>query len=565
MESTTPIIHDRSDYLKVVFGKGASVPCSLYTTNSEGDRRSPDEFGNTTFLINPKIHFHSDNSMIIMDISGEEYKPGKGLKASSLLTLKVALSEEFEHTNTIVSTIDISGQYIHSYHDICGQHIHTYPDSSGLHIHTYTDNSGLYIHPYHDVSGWHLPSYRDVSSVTYGWHIYPYHDAWGWHMLPSDLSTNDISRNLPNFPGGRATLPRDIGWHIHPYDGSDNIIHDASGWHFKPPPIRAITVLHVKTIDASLNWYYFHHGHPIDLSMTDTSEIHHDVSTPTSLPTSLPNPPDLRSYGFASKSIHIHQYDYPYPSSTLFPVTHDHHNSVSEYFNEFIFDIHKIMAREDASTPFEFPIDFIPDVSIPPNFSGGFATFEVSSEEACSPLPLCTYTNVSTTIIDISGNEFIHIVDTITDVSGNQTTCDISASVTDISGNEFIHIVDTITDVSGNQTICDISASVIDISGSEPILIVDITDISGNQSSYDISATNVERDTSGILQSSTYTIDCSTKLLPSHSVTYEVSSAEVESLLTNSIHVTLSDFGNNLPPYVVYICDVCAKAKLSTQ
>ena len=438
MESTTPIIHDRSDYLRVVFG-------------------------NTTFLINPKIHFHSDNSMIIMDISGEKYKP--------------------EHTNTIVSTIDISGQYIHSYHDISGQHIHTYPDISGLHIHTYTDNSGLYIHPYHDVSGWHLPSYRDVSSVTYGWHIYPYHDAWGWHMLPSDLSVNDVSRNLT----------RDIGWHIHPYDGSDNIIHDASGWHFKPPPIRAITVLHVKTIDASLNWYYFHHGHPIDLSMTDISGIH-------------------------PKSIHIYEYDYPYPSSTLFPVTHDQTrpvaklpselvvegilpsdqspNSVSKHFNEFICDIHKIMLGDvteihlPESTPFEFPIDFIPDVLIP---------------------SLCTYTNVSTTIIDISGNEFIHIVDTITDVSGNQTTCDISASV-------------------------------IDISGSEPILNIDITDTSGNQSSYDISATNLEYDASGILKSSTYTIDCS----------------------TNSIQLMLSDFGNNLPPYVVYICDVCAKAKLST-
>ena len=103
--------------------------------------------------------------------------------------------------------------------------------------------------------------------------------------------------------------------------------------------------------------------------------------------------------------------------------------------------------------------------------------------------------------------------------------------------------MDTITDVSGNQTTCDISATVIDISGSEPILNIDITDTSGNHSSYDISAINVERDTSGILQSSTYTIDCS----------------------SNSIHVTLSDFGNNLPPYVVYICDVCAKAKLSTQ
>ena len=484
MEPTTPIIHDRSDYLKVVFG-------------------------NTTFLINPKIHFHSDNSMIIMDISGEN---------------------RIDKVN--ISTIDISGQYIHSYHDISGQHIHTYPDISGLHIHPYMDN----IHPYHDVSGWHLPSYRDVSNITYGLHIYPYHDAWGWHMLPSDLSTNDISRNLS----------RDIGWHIHPHDGSNNMIHDVSGkrlsasslltlkvallpeefgqWAEKPTTTNSegdlrspeefgkglftheITVLHVKTIDASLNWYYFHHGHPVDLSMTDISGIH-------------------------PKSIHIYEYDYPYPSSTLFQVTHDqtHSNSVSKYFNEFICDIHKIMLGDvteihmPESTPFEFPIDFIPDVLIP---------------------SLCTYTNVSTTVIDISGNEFIHIVDTITDVSGNQTTCDISATVIDISGSEpILHIVDTITDVSGNQTICDISASVIDISGSEPILNVDITDTSGNHSSYDISAINVERDTSGILQSSTYSIDCS----------------------SNSIHVTLSDFGNNLPPYVVYICDVCAKAKLSTQ
>jgi hypothetical protein len=228
MEPTTPIIHDRSDYLKVVFG-------------------------NTTFLINPKIHFHSDNSMIIMDISGEN---------------------RIDKVN--ISTIDISGQYIHSYHDISGQHIHTYPDISGLHIHPYMDN----IHPYHDVSGWHLPSYRDVSNITYGLHIYPYHDAWGWHMLPSDLSTNDISRNLS----------RDIGWHIHPHDGSNNMIHDVSG---KGLFTHEITVLHVKTIDASLNWYYFHHGHPVDLSMTDISGIH-------------------------PKSIHIYEYDYPYPSSPCF-------------------------------------------------------------------------------------------------------------------------------------------------------------------------------------------------------------------------------------------------------
>ena len=34
------------------FGKGASVPSSLYTTNSEGDRRSPEEFGQRlTFLV----------------------------------------------------------------------------------------------------------------------------------------------------------------------------------------------------------------------------------------------------------------------------------------------------------------------------------------------------------------------------------------------------------------------------------------------------------------------------------------------------------------------------------
>ena len=460
MEPTAPIIHDRSDYLTVVFG-------------------------NTTFLINPKIHFHSDNSMIIMDISGEDRL------ASSLLTLQVTVGNQKSLDEVNRSMIDISGQYIHSYHDISGQHIHTYPDISGLHIHPYMNNNGTYIHPYHDVSGWHIHHYRDVSCVA---------------NSSGDKVAYRVCKNLS----------RDIGWHIHPYDGSDNIIHDASGWHFKPPPIREITVLQVKTIDASLNWYYLHHGHPIDLSMTDISGIH-------------------------PRSIHIHQYDYPYPSSTLFPNSSVsppcHHNSVCEYFNEFMCDIHKIMLGDVTEihlpeafsplpeldpTPFEFPIDFIPDVSIP---------------------SICTYTNVSTSIIDISGNEFIHIVDTITDISGNQTTCDISASVIDISGSEpILHIVDTITDISGNQTTGDISASVIDISGSEPIIHIDITDTSGNQSSYDISASNVERDTSGILQSSTYIIDCS----------------------SNSIHVTLSDFGNNLPPYVVYICDTCAKAKLST-
>jgi hypothetical protein len=210
--------------------------------------------------------------------------------------------------------------------------------------------------------------------------------------------------------------------------------------------------------------------------------------------------------GIHQKSIHIYQYDYPYPSSTLFPVIHDyyHNNNIldasdiatsdsegipSYYFNKLIHDIHTIMLG-NVPTMFEFPIDFIPDVSIPSLY-----------------------------------------------------TCEISTSVIDISGSgPILHIVDTTTDISGNQIICDISASVVDISGSEPILNVDITDTCGNQIICDISASNVEYDTSGILQSSTYTIDCS----------------------SNSIQVTLSDFGNNLPPYVVYICDVCAKAKLST-
>ena len=417
-------------------------------------------------------------------------RDGKGQNASSLLTSKVAEPpEKFGEEYETEHTIDLSGQYIHSYHDVSGQHIHTYTDSSGLHIHSYMDN----IHPYHDVSGWHLPYYRDDPRLnTTELHMYPYHDAWGWHMLPS----------------------RDIGWHIHPYDGSDNIIHDASGWHFKPPPdvsnsYTRITVLHLKTTDASLNWYYFHHGHPVDLSMTDISGI---------------NP----------KSIHIYQYDYPYPSSTLFPeggwkpplpATH-HHYSVSEYYNELIHDIHKIMLG-DVPTIFEFPTDFIPDVSIP---------------------SICTYTSVSNSIID--SEPILQIENTTTEIDseGNQTTYDISASVIDISGSEpILQIENTTTEIDsdGNiihQTSCDISASVIDISGSEPILNVDITDTSGNQSSYDISASKLEYDASGNLQFSSYTIDCS----------------------TNSIQVMLSDFGNNLPPYVVYICDVCAKAKLST-
>ena len=540
------IIHNRFDYHHVVFG-------------------------NTTFLINPKIHFHSDNSMIIMDISGEEYVPGKG--AESLCSTNsegdLRSPDEFEH-HAVISTIDISGQHIHSYHDISGQHIHTYPDISGLHIHPYMDNSGLYIHPYHDVTGWHLPYYRDVSSVAYGLHIYPYHDAWGWHMLPSDLSTNDVSQNSPNFSGGRATyevsseeatrnvspLSRDIGWHIHPHDGSTNIIYDTSGWHFKPPPTRT-TVLHVKTADASLNWYYFHHGHPIDLSMTDISGIHQTqkvASLPDELVVLGGQRPLCEGYKERKpsdqKSIHIYQYDYPYPSSTLFPVSNDHHHhhhhSISDYFNELIHDTHKIILG-DVPPIFEFPTDFIPDVSIP---------------------SICTYTNVydtsnssgsilqhtSTTIIDMNSSETMFQIDhTTTDIDseGNiahQITCDISAIIIDISGSEpILQIENTITEIDSESKIihyssCDISATVIDISGSEPMLNVDITDISGNHSSYDISASNIEYDASGILKSSTYTIDCS----------------------TNSIQVMLSDFGNNLPPYVVYICDVCAKAKLST-
>ena len=506
-------------------GKGQNASSLLTSPVAEPPEKfahyHPVVFGNTTFLINPKIHFHYDNSMIVMDISG------KGQNASSLLTSKVAESErkpeKFGEEYETEHTIDLSGQYIHSYHDVSGQHIHTYTDSSGLHIHSYMDN----IHPYHDISGWHLPYYRDDPGLnTTELHMYPYHDAWGWHMLPS----------------------RDIGWHIHPYDGSDNIIHDASGWHFKPPPdvsnsSTRVTVLHLKTTDASLNWYYFHHGHPVDLSMTDIS-------------------------GITPKSIHIYQYDYPYPSSTLLPnssggsatfevsseeafcplpnssgdivayrvsseggwkpplpATH-HHYSVSEYYNELIHDIHKIMLG-DVPTIFEFPTDFIPDVSIP---------------------SICTYTSVSTSIID--SEPILQIDNTTTEIDseGNQTTCDISASIIDISGSEpILQIENTTTEIDseGNiihQTSCDISASVIDISGSEPILNVDITDTSGNQSSYDISASKLEYDASGNLQFSSYTIDCS----------------------TNSIQVMLSDFGNNLPPYVVYICDVCAKAKLST-
>jgi hypothetical protein len=91
-------------------------------------------------------------------------------------------------------------------------------------------------------------------------------------------------------------LPRDIGWHIHPYDGSSNITYDICGWHFTPPnssglcsnkatyevsseeatrdvsPLPSSHALS-NTVDASLNWYYYHHGHVVDSSLTDTSGI----------------------------------------------------------------------------------------------------------------------------------------------------------------------------------------------------------------------------------------------------------------------------------------------------
>ena len=106
---------------------------------------------------------------------------------------------------------------------------------------------------------------------------------------------------------------------------------------------------------------------------------------------------------------------------------------------------------------------------------------------------------------------------------------DVCAEFNIIQENWYIH-----TNVKASEF-----ATFVEATDSDRLVF---TDTSGNQSSYDISATNLEYDASGILKSSTYTIDCS----------------------TNSIQLMLSDFGNNLPPYVVYICDVCAKAKLST-
>jgi hypothetical protein len=71
------------------FGKGASVPSSLSTTNSEGDRRSPEEFG--------KGHTERVASSLLtlkVALLPEEFDKGlPGTEASSLVTYELAESE----------------------------------------------------------------------------------------------------------------------------------------------------------------------------------------------------------------------------------------------------------------------------------------------------------------------------------------------------------------------------------------------------------------------------------------------------------------------------------------
>jgi hypothetical protein len=114
------------------------------------------------------------------------------------------------------------------------------------------------------------------------------HDNHDNGLKASSLLTQKVALLTDEFDLYVQNLPRDIGWHIHPYDGSNNnIIYDACGWHFAPPSSRIFS----NTTDSSLNWFYYHHGHVVDISMTDISGITTKYPTDFIPDVTIPNLP----------------------------------------------------------------------------------------------------------------------------------------------------------------------------------------------------------------------------------------------------------------------------------
>ena len=199
------------------------------------------QLNNHTYYVNPIIHLNYDGSMLILDISGQP---------ETSFPPPLPVPHPHPHPQPHPQPHPNPTPYPHPYP--------WYEDSSGVHVYPHTDMttmdlSGAYFHPYHDVSGWHI--------VPHG--------------------------------------TKDIGWHIHPIDASTNIAYDASGWHFIPhdlsghPLVWKVNMTTGPTpfsspseppLDASLNWWYLHHGHPHDLSGVHVRTVYFYDIIPCTIP-----------------------------------------------------------------------------------------------------------------------------------------------------------------------------------------------------------------------------------------------------------------------------------------